>query len=89
MFPNGAIAEVKSISNANKNVTLFMLGGETAVGLLNNEIPPEKKNLETTVICDLADLASAETIETDTHAFDKAKLSVDAKRFRDSRLYPF
>jgi hypothetical protein len=87
VFANGSIAEIKSISNANKSATLFMLGGEIANGLLDQEIPPEKKNAETIVICDLADLISAEITETDPHAFDKAKLSEEARRHRDSLLY--
>ena len=56
-MPNGVIATVITVNSTNALVALSMPGGATTT--IPGEVPPERQDMETTIICAWADLITA------------------------------
>jgi phosphoribosylcarboxyaminoimidazole (NCAIR) mutase len=56
-MPNGTVATVITVNSTNKLIALSMLGGSTTT--IEGEVPPDRVDAETTVICAWADLVNA------------------------------
>ena len=56
-MPNGVIATVKTINTSNRLVALDMPGGSETI--IPGDVPPERQDVDTIIICAWADLANA------------------------------
>lgn len=56
-LPNGVIATVITVNQSEQLVALSMSGGATTI--IPGDVPPDKVDAETTVVCAWADLINA------------------------------